>query len=117
MADGYWIDEGAELSAPSREHAELAAAVLGIGRITEADAYLLDVRSRLDTLPIAPDPDNPATSDAITRRVDEWHECDRCHAVAMVAYITRTAPPRWLDLCAADAHWVVTGFTPESGVR
>jgi hypothetical protein len=79
---------------------------------TAADTYLRDIRSRLDTLPIAPDPDSTAAGAAIAKRVEEWHTCDRCGALAMVAYITRTDPPRWLDLCGGDARWLLDGFTP-----
>lgn len=81
---------------------------------TDADTYLRNLKARLDALPIAPDPNHHDAGFAVERRVDEWHTCNRCGALAMVAYITHTAPPRWLDLCAEDARWLGANATPEA---
>jgi hypothetical protein len=46
----------------------------------------------------------PAT---IRARVSFQNACMRCGEVSRVAYILKTpSGPRWLDLCAMDAHYV-----------
>lgn len=79
---------------------------------TAADTYLRDVHARAETLPLAPAWNSPHAGEAIAKRAEERHTCDRCGALAMAAYITHTEPPRWLDLCAADTRWVLDGATP-----
>lgn len=75
----------------------------GMLHLLKAEPTLLD-----------PAPAGFTGADIIRRTQDEVHTCLRCGGRAQAAYVAATtAGPRWLDLCADDAGWLITTMTAE----
>jgi hypothetical protein len=77
--------------------------------VTDADRFLILIRDNPTLLPAAP----VDTAAAMEHRArDEVHACLRCGKRAQSAFIAATKlGNRWLDLCAACAHWLRTAAT------
>lgn len=78
------------------------------GATGDVAGFLYLLRGNPTLLDEAPGSDSP---DAIERRVEEWHTCIRCGALAAVALVAHIpGGSRWLDLCAGCGRWLEAGI-------